>query len=222
MIVITGASDGLGREIARLYKESGSDVVNISRGSCEYADTNIKADLATNEGISGAADQILAIDGELDAFINCVGVWGEEKIEDITEGELDTLLATNVKAPLLLTSKLIARIKKDGADVVNVISTAGLKGNKDHIAYAASKWGERGFTEALRNELSSYPSRVISVYPGGMKTKFFAKSIDEDVTEDGSYWMDPADVAKHIVAILDLPKGIEVSEVTLNRKKVKS
>ncbi len=220
MIIITGASDGLGKEIAKLYKASGVKVINISRRECEEADINLQHDLTQGSEISAAVEQISKMPEEITALINCVGVWGEEPIADMTESEVDLLLATNIKAPMLLVSGLISKIKADGADVVNVISTAGLWGNKDHIAYAASKWGERGFTEALRAELKNTASRTMSFYPGGMKTKFFEKSLGTDITDDGSYWMDPAAVALCLKQLLDLPKNIEVSEITLNRKKV--
>lgn len=221
MIIITGASDGLGKELAKLYQTQGTGVVNISRRECEFAKVNILADLTRVEDINRAAKQISEMSDKVIALINCIGVWGEESIEEMSEAETDILLQTNIKAPMLLISRLINRIKDDKSDVVNVISTASLKGNKDHMAYAASKWGERGFTEALRSELKDTESRVISFYPGGMKTKFFEKNLGEDITEDGTYWMEPADVAKCLKQLLDLPKNIEVSEITLNRKKAK-
>lgn len=219
MIIITGASDGLGREVAKLYQANGANVINVSRRECEFATVNILADLTKIDDIDMVATRIADMPDEVEAVVNCVGVWGEEAIANMTEVETDLLLATNIKAPMLFISRLMDRIKRDGSDIVNVISTAGLKGNKDHMAYAASKWGERGFTEALRSELKDTESRVVSFYPGGMKTKFFEKNLGEDITEDGSYWMDPAAVALCLKQLLDLPKNIEISEITLNRKK---
>ena len=120
---------------------------------------------------------------------------------------------------MLLTSGLLPRIKKDTADVVNVVSTAGLQGSKHHAAYVSSKYAERGYTDSLRDELKDTLSRVIGFYPGGISTGLFVKDTDDDITKDGSYWMEPAELAKCIKQLLDLPKGIEVSEITLNRKK---
>jgi short-subunit dehydrogenase len=219
MIVITGASDGLGLEIAKQYIEAGKRVVNVSRRECPVATDNLLHDLSIGAEITAAAEEIIAFNEPIEAIINCVGVWGEEPFGQMTETETDALLSANIKAPALFLSALIDRIKKDGADVVNVASTAGQKGSAGHPLYAATKWGERGLTESLREELKSSASRVVGVNPGGMKTKFFEKALEKDITEDGSYWMEPAAVAKCIVQILELPKGIEVSEITLNRKK---
>lgn len=219
MIVITGASDGLGHEIAKLYNDSGKTVVNISRRECSVADHNVLYDLSQAGQVAKAAEDVLKIDEPLEALINCIGVWTEEPIGKISEAMVDTVLATNAKAPMLLISGLMERIRKDGSDIVNVVSTAGLKGNKAHAAYVASKWAERGFTDSVRDELKDTSSRVIGFYPGGMKTKLFEKDLGTDITENDTYWMDPTEVAKCVKQLLDLPKGIEVSEITLNRKK---
>ncbi len=215
MIVITGASDGLGLQIAKLYKEAGERVVNISRRECKYADHNIVLNLREGEEIKEAAQKILEISESITAFINCIGTFSEERFGDITEDEIKRLMSTNVKAPMLLTSELIERIKQDEADVLNVISTAGTKGNPAHPVYAASKWAERGYTKALQEELKSTKCRVISFCPGGMQTGFFKKT-GENPTDES--WMQPEDVATFVKNILDLPKNMEVSEVTVNRK----
>lgn len=220
MIVITGASDGLGLELAKVFKAANKTVINVSRRESEAADHNIFADLSVGNEITEAAKEILAIDESLEAIINNAGVYSEEPISAITEEEVDRLLATNVKSGILLTSKLIERIKQDQTDIVNVLSTAATKGNPNHAAYAASKWAQRGYSESLQNELKHTPSRVINIMPGGMQTKLFAKTLTNDPTDNG-YWMDPADIATLIKQLLDLPKGIEVSELVVNRKLTK-
>jgi short-subunit dehydrogenase len=74
MIIITGASDGLGKQVAKLYKEAGKKVVNISRRECEYADINICVSLREGEDIKKASDEILQMDEPIEAIINCAGV----------------------------------------------------------------------------------------------------------------------------------------------------
>ena len=215
MIVITGASDGLGLELAKLYKEEGKTVVNIARRECKYAEHNIVLNLREGAEIQETARQILEIDEPIEALVNSIGTFSQEAFGDITEDEIKRLMSTNVKAPMLLTSELIERIKQDEADVLNVISTAGTKGNPAHPVYAASKWAERGYTKALQEELKSTKCRVISFCPGGMQTGFFKKT-GENPTDES--WMQPEDVATFVKNILDLPKNMEVSEVTVNRK----
>ncbi len=215
MIVITGASDGLGLELAKLYKEAGKTVVNISRRECKYADYNIVLNLREGAEIQEAARRVLEIPEPIEALVNSIGTFSTESFGDITEDEIKRLMSTNVKAPILLTSELIERIKSDETDVLNVISTAGTKGNPEHPVYAASKWAERGYTKALQAELKGTKCRVVSFCPGGMQTGFFEKT-GENPTDDS--WMQPKDVAVLMKNILDLPKNMEVSEIIVNRK----
>jgi NADP-dependent 3-hydroxy acid dehydrogenase YdfG len=220
MIVITGASDGLGKQLAKLYKAAGKTVVNVSRRESEYASTNLLHNLREGVEIEAAAKEIAALPEPLEAIINCAGVYATEPLGSITEEVIKQTMATNVKAAILLVSGLIDRIKADGTDIVNVASAVGLKAYPDEAVYGASKWALRGFSANLQLELKDYPNRVISFCPGGFETKIFEKATGEDRTKDGTTWMAASDVALCLKQILDLPKIMEVSEIVLNRKKV--
>lgn len=215
MIIITGASDGLGLQVAKLYKEAGKTVVNISRTESEYADVNICLSLREGTEIETAVSQILAMDDKIEAYINCVGVFNNQKIEDLTESEIKRLMSTNGKAFMLMISGLLNRIKQDGTDILNVLSTAALVPKPDEPLYVASKWAARGFTLSLQKSLKDTPCRVVSFCPGGMETDFFSKA---DVNVDTSTFMKPADIAIALKQALDLPKNMEVSEMVIDRK----
>ncbi len=152
--------------MAKIYKEAGEKVVNISRRECQYADVNICLSLREGEEIKKAADQILAMDEPIEAIINCIGVFSRENFSTISEDEIKRLMSTNVKAPMLLVSHLFERIKKDETDILNIISTAGVAGKKNEPVYSASKWAQRGFTKSLQEELKDTACRVISFCPG--------------------------------------------------------
>ncbi len=217
MIVITGASSGIGAELARLYQEDDKKVVNISRHEAEFANVNILKDLREGLEIQTAAQAVKDIDDSLEAVINCVGVDTEQALGEINEDEIKRLMASNVKAPMLFISELIDRIKQDSSDILNVVSKAGTQGSGDTLLYATSKWAERGFTLSLQQALKSTPCRVISFCPGGIKTDLFKKAGAEVEVDN---WMDPTAIAQFIKQILELPKNMEVSEVLINRKKL--
>lgn len=222
MIVITGASDGFGKALAKLYVESGKRVVGLSRTPCDEGVKYIKTDLRDEQSIMDAAAAIVAMKEPLEALINCAGVLSIEHIEALSVEEIDKVLMTNVRAPLIVTSRLMNIIKEDGADIVNVASTVGLKGYPDQAAYGASKWAMRGFSANLQAELKDYPSRVISFCPGGFKTKLFEKATGTDNATAQGEWMTARDVAVCLKQLLDLPKNMEVSEIVINRKQAKS
>lgn len=216
MYVVTGASDGLGLALAKLLVREGKRVVCLSRSTPKAKGVaHIACDLNNEGSINAAATELLKQKTPLTALVNCAGVISQEPIEALTGRALALTFTTNIIGPQILVSRLFERIKKDGADVVNVSSTAGLKGNKSQAAYGSSKWAMRGFSQNLQTELAGTPCRVISFCPGGMDTKLFTKA-DVDMPSKG--WMRPDDVAAFMLQILLLPKNMEVSEVIINRK----
>lgn len=221
MIIVTGASDGLGRELAKLFVGDGRRVIGLSRSPCLEGVEYIKTDLLNESSISKAAEFINKDKETLEILINCAGVLSVEKINNLTLKEIDRVLATNIRAPLLLTSKLMEKIKRDGADIVNVASSVGLKGYSDQAAYGSSKWAVRGFSANLQIELKNYPCRVISFCPGGFRTKLFEKATGVDNTTNEGEWMRVADIAKCLKQLLELPKNMEVTEIIINRKQAK-
>ena len=219
MIVITGASDGLGLEIAKAYDELGERVINISRSDSSHADDNLLTDLADEAAIEKAVQAILSIDEPIEALINCAGVMSLEPLGKITASEVDRTFGVNVRGAILLVSGLAERLKKDGTDIVNVASTVGLKAYPDQAAYGASKWAMRGFSQNLQVELKD-TNRVVSFCVGGFKSDIAKKITGKDLP-DPENWMDPKDIAEFMLQIIQLPKSMEVSEIVINRKPVK-
>jgi short-subunit dehydrogenase len=216
MIIITGASDGLGKQLADLYIASGETVINISRGEHPRA-TNIKTDLSDPASIEQAAEAINATTAPLKLLVNCAGVMSIEDTTKLTDGEISRTFAVNVTGPMLLTSRLLGRLKQDEGDIVNVASTVGTKAYKDQAAYGSSKWAMRGFSTNLQLELKDTACRVISFCVGGFRSNISQKVTGKPIA-DPENWMDPKDIAQFMKQIIDLPRSMEVSEVIINRK----
>jgi NAD(P)-dependent dehydrogenase (short-subunit alcohol dehydrogenase family) len=218
MYVITGASDGLGLALAKLLVAKGESVMCLSRNDPKVDGImHITCDLTNEAAINIAAAALIARPEPLQALVNCAGVSSRQPLASLTGAEAARIYTTNAIGPVLLTARLLDRIKKDGADVVNV-ATAGLKGNPDEAAYSSSKWALRGFTQNLQVEFKDTQCRAISFCPGGMSTAFFDK-FDKTLAPHNATWMNPAEVAKLLLAILELPKTIEVSEIVINRRQ---
>lgn len=216
MILITGASDGVCKQLARLYRDAGKKVVSVSRQDCQYADITIHADFMKDEEVERAAKEVLGMSERLEVLVNGAGVWTEESMEEISAGEIDRVMTINANATMLFTSTLLGKIKNDGTDILNIISTAGT----EQIAltsavYTASKWALRGFTKSLQNELKPTECRVIGFCPGGIDTDFFEKYNHRREGQDD--WMRPEEIAKLMKQLLDLPKKMQVSEIIINR-----
>lgn len=215
---MTGASDGLGREFGKLCNTKGIQIISLSRQKPDYPCIHIPTDLTEEKSIAAATKLVKENYSNFNALINCAGVISKQKPNEISYDELERTIKVNSLAPIFLTSQLFDLIKKNEADILNVGSTVGLKAYTDQCAYGTSKWALRGMSANLAVELAQTRCRVIQFNPGGMVTNFFKKYNGEYVT-DPENWMKPEDVAKVMLYTLELPKQLEISEITINRKK---
>lgn len=218
MIIITGASDGLGLAIATLYKKSGREVVNISRSKSSVADLNIECDLMSTSQVSEAIKQINAIDRPIEAFISSAAVVSYEEIDCLSASEIEKMFKVNVTGMMQLVSGLLPKIKDDEADILNVGATIALRAGGPMLSvYSTVKWAVRGFTENLQNELKSTQCRVVNFLVGGFQSRLHEK-VTKKSLENPEKWMPVEDVAACVKQILDLPKTMEISEIIVNRK----
>ena len=205
MIVVTGGTGALGKELVKLFKADGKVVVSISRHENPEADHNLLHDLSEPQEAAVTARGIEKIGEPLEAIINAAGIYGPVSLGELTEAEIRRNMAIHAETPMLLASSLLERIKKDGTDIVNVSSIAAVKHTAGAPAYSVSKAALRGFSADLQVALKDYPSRVISFLPSSF---------------DDSSPTSPADVAKLIKQLLKLPKSMEVAEIIINTKGV--
>lgn len=219
-IILTGASDGLGKEFAKLCISQNINIIALCRTKPDYDCDFIKMDLTDEESMINACNIIKEKYSNFNAFINCAGVPGIQKLNEITYSCLDDLMKINCIAPMFLTSQLIDLIKNNEADIINVGSTIGLKqGYENQLAYTTSKWALRGTSYNLQLELKKHNCRVIQLNVGGMNTKMHEKYTGNKI-ENPDEWMNPQDIADIMLYTLKLPKKIEISEITINRKNV--
>lgn len=216
MIVITGASDGLGEELAKQFKSEGKTVINLSRTENPEVE-NVLVDLTNPLSVDTAANTVLERPEPLEILVNCAGVLSLEPLHAIHPEEIARVFGVNIMGAMQLTSLLIDRIKQDEGDIVNVASTTGTKAYENQAAYGSSKWAMRGFSQNLLLELKGTKVRVISLCVGGFNSRIAEKAGDEPITEPDK-WMNPADIALAMRQMLALPKNMEISEVIINRK----
>ncbi len=220
-IIVIGGSDGLGKTIVNLCLNKNLEVINISRTPCDIEGAiNIKCDLAIEEDLDNVISIIKKDYNQFDAIINCAAIVAMEKINEITYDKFSRAYKVNTIAPLYLFSALYDTIVQNEADILNIGTTASapLKpGFSNQLAYTTTKYALRGGSYNFGLELKSTKSRVIHINLGGMNTKMHEKDYGIKI-EDPSVWMNPSDIANIIMYLLNLPKQIEISEITINRK----
>lgn len=100
---------------------------------------------------------------------------------------------------ILFSGKTLKVKEEKDLKIVNIMSSAALRGNKQEAVYCATKWGERGYTESLKVAYKGTSVKVIGVYPGGINTDFYKNSRDYVSQEKQNTFMNPVDVAKTIL-----------------------
>lgn len=221
-IVITGASDGIGRSIACKLAQLNVSLALLGRDSeklnsvkdlCEKDGSDVAVhafDLNDTHARNNVVDEIYS-GGTVDILINNAGIWhASTPLEAIDPELVESVIATNLTSQILLTRSFIGTMKDRETAIINIVSTAGIQGRAGRTAYAASKYGMRGFTESLRDETKELPIRIGAVFQSGINTQMFAKAGEKMQLDKYS---DPDDLADIIIFMLTRPAKIWLNEV---------
>ena len=210
--MLTGASGGIGRAIARELVNHGASVylvgrnqerlntlvkeLNIRGNACQY----IMADITKPEGRTAIKKYIVNDGNEFDVLINCAGVNQFGLFSNLSDEKLENILSVNVTAPVLLTKLLLPLLNQSGGGLVlNIGSTFGSIGYPGFVAYCASKFGLRGFTEALRRELGGINVDVAYIAPRATRTEINTDAVYDMNKELGVMMDEPDAVAMQVV-----------------------
>lgn len=216
--IITGASSGLGYEIASQLLKKGVKVVNLSRSDSKLKLINIKTDLTKNKDIENTIKIINEKHKDVDTFILCSGVLHWHKMGENPVKEIDEDFAANIIGSIKLTNGIIQLIKNNKGDIVIVGSTSSFVCFPESSVYCSAKHAVLGFIKSLQTELKKEDIRVIGFHPGGFKSQLHIKAKSNLKQEE---LMDPKYLANMILAALELPRNMEVSEMIINRKNTK-
>jgi NAD(P)-dependent dehydrogenase (short-subunit alcohol dehydrogenase family) len=177
-VLVTGATKGIGRDVALAFASCGATVCATGRNAGELAtlESEVRtrgagcfvfaADLAVREECEAMAGHFLAVAGGIDILINNAGLSFPETLENLDLDHWDTTLNVNLRASAVI-SKFIApeMIKRGGGCIVNVSSNAGTAGIEEHAAYCASKFGLHGLSKVMALEFGPGNVRVNTVAP---------------------------------------------------------
>lgn len=181
---------------------------------------NILCDLSIEKDIEDAVAEIKKNYSKFDVLINNAAIVGYSKINEIDYEKFEKTWKVNTIAPLYIISRLFDLIVENEADVINIGTTHSQHahpGIENQLAYVATKYGLRGGSYNISMELKKTKSRLVHVYMGGFQSKMHEKDYG-NVMIDPENWMKPSELAELIVYLLNLPKQIEISEITVNRK----
>lgn len=182
--IITGAAQGIGRQIAEQFAADGGIVYACDQQ--EFASNNenihpVVLDITNAASVKTTFTQIFKTEGHIDCLVNNAGIVYNRKIGMITRGETERMFLVNVIAVLeliQLVSRLMAR--NGGGSIVNIASVTAVLGSPGQVAYSATKGAIISMTKSAAKELASQNIRVNAVAPGIVKTERFAELYESD------------------------------------------
>jgi short-subunit dehydrogenase len=223
--LVTGAASGIGEALAAQLAARGSNLVLLDRDADRLAGVaaavraahptvsvaTTVVDLSDDEATARAADELTAAHPGVTLLVNNAGVALGGRFDQVTLEEFDWVMAVNFRSVVRLTHAFLPVLKAHpGAHLVNVSSVFGIFAPAGQAAYSASKFAVRGFTEAIRHELTENGVGVTVVHPGGIKTRIAESArtgsgVSVEEYEQGRkqfaklLTMDPATAAAQIV-----------------------
>ncbi len=223
VILVTGGAQGLGKAISASLAEAGATVV-IGDIQVERAQRTVseligkggkvsfrKLDLSSEQSVEQIISEIKSEHGRIDVLINNAGIDFTKSILDLTVSEWDAAMNVNLRGPFL-TSKFVFPImaaQKSG-HIINIVSTAALRAWTEASVYHATKWGLRGFTQALFTEARKFGIKVTALIAGGMRTPFLLDRFPDIPPQN---LQDPENVAYRIKQLLEDTTDSVVPEI---------
>jgi 3-oxoacyl-[acyl-carrier protein] reductase len=195
--LITGASKGIGRSIARRYAEEGANVAftylsSVEKGQAleqELTAMGVKAkgyrsDAADYKAAEELVNQVVSEFGSLEIIVNNAGITKDGLLMRMSEEQWDAVINTNLKSVFNVT-KAATRVlmKQKNGSIINITSVVGLRGNAGQANYAASKAGIIGFTKSVALELGSRNIRSNAIAPGFIETEMTGE-LDQKVVDE--------------------------------------
>jgi hypothetical protein len=223
VVLITGASSGFGEDAARLFAREGCSVVLAARridrlqelaadiqkeGGEAFA---VPVDVAEREEIEIMIQTVLDLYGQIDILFNNAGFGRLGWHENLSiERDIETQIAVNLLGVIQVTRAVLpSMLERRSGHIINMSSVAGWIAPPTYTIYSASKYGVRGFTDALRREVNPYNIHVSGIYPGPAATEFgqhTGQSALKSFKAPSWTTMSSAFVARQVVAVAKRPR----------------
>ena len=224
IIIITGGANGLGKELVKEALNKGLFVCNIDRDidnmnvmSQEFKE-NYKGfigDISDEKFVTETIKSISNI-GDISILINNAGEPSFKMPASYTKSDVGKCFK-GLEGMILCSTEVLKIKNEQNLKIVNIMSSAALRGNKQEAVYCATKWGEKGYTESLKAAYKGTSVKIIGVYPGGIDTDFYKNSRDYVSIEKQKTFMNPKDVASIILSNVMSDKNLTVADLIIER-----
>ncbi|KZK78284.1 putative oxidoreductase [Pseudovibrio sp. W64] len=229
LIIITGASSGIGAAIAKSFSAAGHPLLLLARRVEQMEALSLPNTLCRGVDVTSREQLIAAVKeaeekfGPADALVNNAGcmLLGDLSVQDPTEW--DRMIDLNVKGVLNGIHAVLPGMKaRKGGSIINVSSIAGRKTFPAHAAYCGTKFAVHAISENLREEVAADNVRVMTIAPGAVQTELLSHTTSQDIIDGYEQWkkemggvLDPQNVADTVLFVYQQPQNVNIREVLL-------
>jgi 3-oxoacyl-[acyl-carrier protein] reductase len=220
--LVTGGSSGIGLAIAKTLADAGSRVAITGRNQQRLAEAAkaigahpIKADVSSEDDVTRTYREFFDKFGHLDILVNNAAFGERRSLVDMDRAKFDAILQTNVIGMMLMSREAAKHfVERKAGNIINIGSTAGVRGAANGTSYYASKFAVRGMTECWRAELRQHNVRVVLINPSEVLTNFAATAgFSQDDNNPTKLQAD--DIAHMVKAVLELNDRGFTTELTV-------
>ena len=233
LVIVTGASSGIGTEIAKNFSEKGHPVLLLSRRLEKMEELNLpnslckSVDVTDLNAMKEAIKEAEAKYGKVDCLINCAGIMllGEPSVQEYEEWS--RMIDVNIKGILTGTNIVLADMKaRNEGTIINISSIAGRKTFNEHSVYCGTKFAVHAITENIRKEVASSNVRVITIAPGVVETPLLSHTTDENIKANYNEWkksiesgLEPQKIASCVDFAYNQPQDVCIREIVIAKTK---
>ncbi|PJI50175.1 MAG: oxidoreductase [Pseudomonas sp.] len=230
LIIVTGASSGIGEATARLFSQQGHPLLLLARRIERLEALQLPnalcrtVDVTDRDALLAAVAEAEKRFGPADALVNNAGVMLLGNMVEQDPAEWERMLDVNVKGLLNgVHAVLKGMVERNRGTLINVSSVAGRKTFPNHVAYVGTKFAVHAISENLREEVAAHNVRVVTIAPGAVETELLSHTTDEAIKSGYQDWkremggkvLSAEDVANAIRYAYDQPQGVCIREIVL-------
>lgn len=226
--LITGASSGIGKETAKLFAKEGALVILAARhldklkeaqkeieknGCCAES---FEMDITDRKQVKETIDRIIKNHKKIDILVNNAGIAVWNSIENVTYKEFDEHININLTGQFNCIKEVVPyMIRQKSGSIVNIITGTVKNTKAERVAYAASKYGLAGMSNAVHEDLNGKGISVVAVYPSKTNTSVHDYYMSKDDPQRQKL-LQPEQVARVILEAALIPAGKDIKELIIN------
>lgn len=233
LVVVTGASSGIGMEFAKRFSSQGHPVLMLARRNDVMKALNLpnclcrSVDVTDLSAMQSAIAEAEAIYGKTDLLINCAGLMLLGYPDEQEFDEWSRMIDVNVKGVLAGIKVVLSdMLSRNEGTIINMSSIAGRKTFDNHSVYCGTKYAVHAITESMRKEIAGSNVRMVIIAPGVVETPLLSHTSNVEIKDSYNTWkesidggLDPAQIADCAWFAYQMPQSVCVREIVIAKTK---